>query len=596
MSPSSRVRLAALAAAIVVVLAAGPVLSGLAAARLRAAASHRGLAASWSTLRVSLPARVALEGFSLTGPAGRDTVFHSEALEVVLDPWALLLLRARVRSAGLEHARLRLPQRRGTDADTLPPELPPARARRGTRERVQRSAEAMSRALLLPARQLPRLTVRDLVIEAPAGEDVLFRGARLAWLELAPAHGGARLRAAGGLTLEQQVRFEAELLYGQDDRLTGGATFAIPDSGRGAPDTLRLAVDGTVTQDRRAGVVRVADRTRVTVGRLPFRVSGAVSRAGPRLQASLELDRATAELCRQSLPPPVLGPLLDLAVRGSWDYRAGLDLDLARPDSVEFFADVIPHGLVLDSTRTRLRLFGLDQPFTATIHLPHGRLVTRELSPANPHYRPLAAIAPVLVSAVVTNEDGGFFRHRGFNPQAIRLAIAEDLKAGAFRRGAGTITMQLARNLYLGHDRTLSRKGQEVVLAWVLEHLTGLTKERLLEIYLNIIEWGPGIHGADEAARYYFDRDAASLDLAQALFLATVLPAPNKWRYRFDPDGSLRPFEQAQMHFIGRAMIAKEWLAPEQLLPADSLRVVLAGPARFELAPPDTARADSSAA
>ena len=70
--------------------------------------------------------------------------------------------------------------------------------------------------------------------------------------------------------------------------------------------------------------------------------------------------------------------------------------------------------------------------------------------------------------------------------------------------------MQLVRNLYLGHERTLSRKGQEVVLAWILEHLTGLSKQRLLEIYLNIIEWGPGIHGADEATRYYFGHDAGT--------------------------------------------------------------------------------------
>src|SRR5262249_38835782 len=206
-------------------------------------------------------------------------------------------------------------------------------------------------------------------------------------------------------------------------------------------------------------------------------------------------DRTEARV-KASLPAAVLGPLLDVEVLGSWDYRLGLDLDLARPDSVEFTADVLPHGLSLDPERTRLRLLGLDEPFLAAIHLPHGRMVTRDLSPANPFYRPLSGISPLLVNAVVTNEDGAFFRHRGFNTDAVKQAIAENLKAGAFRRGAGTITMQLARNLYLGHDRTLSRKFREVVLAWILEHLTGLSKERLLEIYLNIIEWGPDIHGA----------------------------------------------------------------------------------------------------
>ena len=216
----------------------------------------------------------------------------------------------------------------------------------------------------------------------------------------------------------------------------------------------------------------------------------------------------------------------------------------------------------------------------------------RELSVNNPHFRTVDTISPDLVHAVVTNEDGGFFRHRGFNTEAMKHAIAENLKAGAYRRGAGTITMQLARNLYTGHARTLSRKGQEIVLAWILEHLTGVSKDRLLEIYLNIIEWGPGIHGADEAARFYFDRDAHDLTLEQSLFLATVIPSPSRWRWRLDSNGAARGYVKAQMHFIGRAMIAKGWLQPEALPPADSLRVELAGPAR-EFFLPDSSDAKS---
>jgi membrane peptidoglycan carboxypeptidase len=196
---------------------------------------------------------------------------------------------------------------------------------------------------------------------------------------------------------------------------------------------------------------------------------------------------------------------------------------------------------------------------------------------------------------VLINEDGGFFRHHGFNTEAVRGAIADNIRAGAYRRGAGTITMQLVRNLYLGHARTLSRKGQEVVLSWVLEHLVRLDKRRILEIYLNIIEWGPGVHGADEAAHYYFGRDASRLTPDQALFLTTVIPAPTKWRYRFDAAGELRPFERAQMHFIGRAMVKKGWLAEGELPAADSLRVEITGAARELLLPGKGAAADSAA-
>ncbi|HVP14365.1 MAG TPA: biosynthetic peptidoglycan transglycosylase, partial [Terriglobales bacterium] len=277
---------------------------------------------------------------------------------------------------------------------------------------------------------------------------------------------------------------------------------------------------------------------------------------------------------------------------GSFDYRLGLDLDLARPDSVRFDADVIPHGLALDPARSTLDLLELERPFTATIHL-RDRVVTRELSPANPFFRPLDGIDSILVHAVLANEDGGFYHHRGFNTEAIKLAIAADVRAGAWRRGAGTVTMQLARNLWLGHERTLSRKAQEVVLAWALEHLADIPKRRLLEIYLNIVEWGPDVQGAAEAARYYFAQDPAHVGVDEALFLATVLPAPTRWRTRFAPDGTLRGFERAQMHFIGRAMVAKGWLDPALLPPRDSLRVELRGPARDVLFPPDTTRVPS---
>jgi membrane peptidoglycan carboxypeptidase len=208
----------------------------------------------------------------------------------------------------------------------------------------------------------------------------------------------------------------------------------------------------------------------------------------------------------------------------------------------------------------------------------------------------------------VTNEDGAFYRHGGFNMEAVRQSIAENAIAGRYRRGAGTITMQLVRNLYLGHERTLSRKWQEVALAWIIEHLTPVTKERLLEIYLNIIEWGPDIHGADEATRFYFGHDASRVSVDEALFLATLVPSPSKWKWRLEQDGTLRAGTRAQMHFIGRRMIDKRWLPPEALPPADSLRVALLGPARdlmlpaiaavddprFEIGAPDASAADST--
>ncbi len=571
----------------------------VATSRLRRAADARGLAVGWSRATLALPIRIRFQDLLLIQTATGDTVFRADSLGVALDPWALLLLRPRIASVGVSHAAIRLWGQTAADPDTVAPQ-PTKRDRREDpvgAARLRRSAEALVRLAAAPARRLPRLTLRDVSISAPRGGDALWSGAQIARLDLEPAAQGMQLRAAGAIQGERELPFEAWLLYARDDRLVGGARVGIPEGPPRAPienqagsepariRDLRLTVDGALTQDRRAGVVTLHDSTRVWIGEIPLTVGARLERRGPRVRVRLAGDGFTEERIRRSLPEAVLGQLLDIGVRGRWDYRLAFDLDLARPDSVSFTADVIPRGLALDPQRSRLRLLGLDQPFVATIHLPRDRIATRELSTANPNFRPLAAIAPALVYAVVTNEDGGFFRHRGFNTEAVKDAIAENLKAGAFRRGAGTITMQLARNLYLGHERTLSRKFREVVLAWVLEHLAGISKERLLEIYLNIIEWGPGVHGAGEAARYYFDRDPGDLTVDEALFLATVVPAPTKWRYRFDAAGGLHPFERAQMHFIGRAMIAKGWLGPEQLPPADSLRVELRGPARAALLP-----------
>ena len=568
------------------ILAFGP---RLIAPRLRAAAHARGLEASWDALVMELPAGARLRSLRLIDAAG-DTVLSIDSLRVALDPLPLLLLRARFASVDAAHVRLAPPTRRAADPDTLAPEEPSTRGRPDRSRRVHEAADRLARTLLLPARRLPELALRDVRVGAGDGEAALA----IERLDLHRARGAMALDAEGALERDPPTPFALELRYGDEDRLTGRAIFGIPDLERGTLDSLLIRVDGAVVQDRAHGVVRMADSTRVTIGRIRLRIGGSLERRGPHVRFALAANDLDAPLIQSSLPRMMLGPLLDLSVRGSFDYRISFDLDVSAPDSVRFDADVIPHGLALDPAHTRLNLTELSGPFVARIHLPRDRIVIRDLSAASPHYRPLEAIDSLLTHAVLTNEDGGFFRHHGFNTEAVRGAIADNVRAGAYRRGAGTITMQLVRNLYLGHARTLSRKAQEVVLSWVLEHLVRLDKRRILEIYINIIEWGPDVFGADEAAFFYFGHDAGRVSVDEALFLATVVPAPTKWRYRFDTAGELRPFERAQMHFIGRAMIAKGWLDPAQLPGRDALRVELRGPAREVLFPRDPTALDSA--
>ena len=581
-----RVRLALLACAVLLVLAvlvpwcAAP----LVGAQLRAQAQARGLGAHWDRLTFAWPLRVELRGLALTHTGDEAPFVNAARVEVSIGSRGLSL-RPRIARLVLEHAQVSLPSGGAEDDTSAVREDDSAGAGGRASPRVRAAAQQLADALLLPARRLPELRISGLDVQR--GDSLL---ARLDALTLTHRSGGVQFAAAGVIAGEHRVPFDVALDWSAHDRLVGHAAFHVPDATRGET-ALALRVDGRVTQDRHGGVLRVAEGTRVQLGRADLRVVGEVRRAGPRLLLALEVDGLTAREVQTSLPPAMLGPLTDLSVRGAWDWHASVDVNVAQPDSARLTAGVIPHGLQLGADSPRLRIGALAGPFVAEIHLPKNRIVLRELSGANPHFRTLDRISPLLRSALLTNEDGGFYHHRGFNTDAIELAMAANLRSGSFKRGAGTITMQLARNLFLGHQRTLSRKGQEVVLAWVLEHLTGLSKDRLLEVYLNIIEWGPDVHGADEAAHFYFDKDAADVTLDEALFLTVVVPSPSHWRNRFDTSGELRPWARSQMAFIARKMVTRGWLAPEQVPDAEALHVRLRGAAAGAFAPRDSTAA-----
>src|SRR4051812_19683438 len=148
-----------------------------------------------------------------------------------------------------------------------------------------------------------------------------------------------------------------------------------------------------------------------------------------------------------------------------------------------------------------------------------------EGEPMHHQWVPLTRISPALVRAVVASEDEKFCRHRGFDWVSLTQAWRE-YQDGKGMRGASTISMQTAKNLFLWPDRSLLRKGVEAYLTALIEF--AWTKQRIMEVYLNVIEWGHGIYGAEAAARHYFNRPAASLSSDQAALLAAVLPNPRR--------------------------------------------------------------------
>ena len=137
---------------------------------------------------------------------------------------------------------------------------------------------------------------------------------------------------------------------------------------------------------------------------------------------------------------------------------------------------------------------------------------------------PLWGISPKLRTAVVIWEDPTFFHHQGFNYTEIWRSLVANLRAGAYVRGGSTITQQLAKNLYLSLEKSLRRKLREAVLARRLER--AFSKNQILEIYLNVAEWGPGLAGAEAAANHYFGKPASALDWGEAAMLAGILQNP----------------------------------------------------------------------
>jgi monofunctional biosynthetic peptidoglycan transglycosylase len=170
----------------------------------------------------------------------------------------------------------------------------------------------------------------------------------------------------------------------------------------------------------------------------------------------------------------------------------------------------------------------VDPPFTAV----HAQRRLQSWFRRGPYHKryvfvPLDRISPELQHAVVAAEDARFFKHNGFDWHEIRTAVEDRLEDGR-ERGASTITQQLVKNLFFGTGRSFFRKGAEFTLVPVAELALG--KRRILELYLNVIEWGPGIYGAEAASRYYYSVPCRRIGRDQAARLAAILPSPRRRR------------------------------------------------------------------
>jgi membrane peptidoglycan carboxypeptidase len=248
-----------------------------------------------------------------------------------------------------------------------------------------------------------------------------------------------------------------------------------------------------------------------------------------------------------SMPKGLVSRLQGMRLAGSYALRGHADFDTAHLD----------HSFVLDwdaadtcrviEAPAAISIDRFRAPFQRTAYDPEGRPFFIETGPGTPEWVPLTAISKFMETAVLTTEDGGFHRHHGFDHEAIRNSIRENLRQRRFVRGASTISMQLAKNLYLDRGKNLARKLQEAVLTMYLEQ--ELTKDQILELYLNVVEFGPLIYGIGPAARYYFSASARELSLGQALYVASIMPNPKL--QHFGAGGAVTP---AWMSYLRRLM------------------------------------------
>lgn len=288
-----------------------------------------------------------------------------------------------------------------------------------------------------------------------------------------------------------------------------------------------------------------------------------VKEPGKIYEVQLHTDQLDAQALFNSFPQGLFESLEGMKVAGKLRYDLAFRLDTARPDSVQFNSGLTPDGFrILKMGQTDFA--AINRPFVYTPYEKGKPVRSIIVGPENPDYTPLNQISPDLRNALLTSEDYNFFTHKGFNEKAFRVSIATNFKEKSFKRGASTVSMQLVKNAFLNRNKTLSRKIEEILIVWLIENEHIVPKERMYEVYLNIIEWGRNIYGIGEAARYYFAKNPADLDLGESIFLAFVVPRPKAALNWFVPGGTLQARNvRGYFKLIGRIMARRGLTTPD---------------------------------
>ena len=282
-----------------------------------------------------------------------------------------------------------------------------------------------------------------------------------------------------------------------------------------------------------------------------------------------------------SLPNGLFSHFNGMEVQGKFGYNLRFEYHEKKPNELVFESQLTPENLkILKYGQANLTKINHEFTYRAIEKGIPQRAVWVGVS--NPYFTPLSKISPYLQKCVLTSEDPSFFNHRGFIVEAFKQSIAKNIRTKKFARGASTISMQLVKNVFLTREKTLSRKLEEILLVYILENNRIASKERMLEVYFNIIEWGPNVYGIGEASAYYFQKKPADLTLNECLFLATIIPKPKGFMYRFDGEKRLKPFATKQNQFLTRLLLRRGLISTTDTI-GQSNPLILNGAAQFLL-------------
>ncbi len=399
-----------------------------------------------------------------------------------------------------------------------------------------------------------------------------LRGKDLSLSPIAPylsrrVHVGDETRLDGrvSVTLESDARvlpvdFDGELrnLYLEDPRL---ASAPIRD--------VSVRAVGRVVVDPAQRVVEVPE-ARVLMGRAHMDVVCRVEfpeGRKPVVDLSLQSKELPIQAALDALPKDFAPKLQGAEVEGRMSLRVDLNVDLNDPNATVFEPSVEVTDFHVITPPPDANVIALNAPFEHKIYKNGQYVKTITVGPSNPDFVSYNDLGRVLVGAVLTCEDGSFFRHNGFAMRHIMDSIRTNIRQERFARGASTVTMQTAKNLFLGGDKTASRKFQEMLITWWLEE--ELPKERILEIYMNIIEWGPKLYGVGPASRHYFGRKPKDLSPLQAAYLGSIISNPVGY-YRFYERGYAG--NGATLAFILRKMAERGTIPAEMVEWCDPYR------------------------